>query len=100
MILKGEKIDKGNNKYVEFSLSTQNLDVGGWCCCFGDGSVRWTLNKTINSVEYPLYESEIKKGKENNFNIVKINENRLCNKNPKQPIILRFFNGNSTSVIG
>ncbi len=45
-----------------------------------------------------LYESETKPGKNNRYQHMKINQKRLCNTNPKQPIILRFFN--DTSLIG
>lgn len=97
---KGEKIERGTNKYVEFNLFGRNLDVGSYFLCFGEGGAHWKLYKVKNNEEYLLYESEVREGKDNRFNPVKINEKRLCNNNPKQPIIFRFFCDAGTSLIG
>ncbi len=42
----------------------------------------------------------MREGKDNRFNPLKINEKRLCNNNPKQPIIIRFFCDSGHSLIG
>jgi hypothetical protein len=91
MNFRGEKVERGTSKYVEFTLFGRNIDVGSYFLCFGDGGCRWKLYKIKNNEEYLLYESEIREGKDNRFNAFKINEKRLCNNNPKQPIIFRFF---------
>lgn len=38
-----------------------------------------------------LYESESHLGGTNRYNQLRINEKRLCNNDPKQPIIIRFY---------
>lgn len=76
---------------MEFSLTVRNLDVGSYFLCFGSGSAHWRLYKSKGSEEYLLYESEVREGKNNKFNLLKINEKRLCNNDMQQPIIIRFF---------
>lgn len=58
------------------------------------------MYKLKNNEPYLLYESEVREGKNNRFAPLKINEKRLCNNNPKQPIIIRFFSDSGNSVIG
>jgi hypothetical protein len=67
------------------------VDVGSAFLCFGTGSCNWRLYKNKGGEEYLLYESEVREGKNNKFNPLRINEKRLCNNAPKQPIIFRFF---------
>jgi hypothetical protein len=57
MLLKCEKVDRGTSRYVEFTLSTRNLDVGSAFLCFGEGGAQWKLYKIKNNEEYLLYES-------------------------------------------
>jgi len=60
----------------------------------------WKLFKIRRNEEYLLYESEVKEGKNNRFAHFKINEFKLCNGLPKQPIFIRLYSDNSTSIIG
>jgi hypothetical protein len=100
LYLRCEKVERGCQKYVEFDLITRNLDVGAAFLCFGEGGAQWKLYKIKNNEEYLLYESECKEGKNNRYQHFKINQKRLCNNNPKQPIILRFFDDSGSSLIG
>lgn len=97
---RAEKMERGSSKFVEFTLSARNIDVGSYFLCFGEGGCHWKLYKAKNDGEYLLYESEVREGKDNRFNPFKINEKRLCNNNPKQPIIIRFFADSGHSLIG
>jgi hypothetical protein len=76
------------------------VDVGSFFLCFGSGAARWRLYKVKGSEEFLLYESEVREGKSNLFNPLRINEKRLCNNNPQQPIIFRFFENTGHVVIG
>lgn len=74
--------------------------MGAYFLCFGEGSAHWKLYKIKNNEEYLLYESEVREGRDNRYNPLKINEKRLCNNAPKQPIIFRFFANSGQSLIG
>lgn len=49
------------------------------------------LYKMKNNAEYLLYESEIRDGTDVRFKKVVLNEKKLCNNNPDQPIILNMY---------
>jgi hypothetical protein len=100
LAFKGEKVERGTNKYVEFTLNSRNVDVGSFFLCFGTGGCHWKMYKLKNNEEFILYESEVKDGKNNRFNPVRINEKKLCNNNLKQPIIFRFYEGSGHVLIG
>jgi hypothetical protein len=100
LIFKGEKVERGSSKYVEFVLNSRNVDVGSYFLCFGSGTTHWRLYKSKGGEEYLLYESEVREGKNNRFNPLKINEKRLCNNNPQQLIIFRFFENSGHVLIG
>lgn len=51
----------------------RNIDVGSYFLCFGYGGSHWKLYKVKNGEEYLLYESEVREGKNNRFNQMKIN---------------------------
>lgn len=44
MHLKCEKVDKGVQKLIEFTMRTRDLDIGS-CCFFGADSAHWKLFK-------------------------------------------------------
>lgn len=45
----------------------------------------------MNNEELLIHKSEVKLGKNVQFDHYKINLKKLCNENPKQPISLKFF---------
>ena len=49
------------------------------------------MYKLKNNSEYLLYESEVKDGSNPQFKRVIMNEKKLCNNNPDQPIILKMY---------
>lgn len=53
-------MERGSNKYIEFSLASRNVDVGSFFLCFGSGTARWRLYKLKGNEEFLLYESEVK----------------------------------------
>ena len=56
------------------------------------------LYKLKAGEEYLLYESEYRNGSDNRYDRVKINEKRLCNNNPEQPIMIRFYKQSQISA--
>ena len=73
MILRGEKVEQGTSKFVEWDLVGRNIDVGSAFLCFGESGCQWKLYKIKRESEYLLYESEVKEGKNNRFNKLRIN---------------------------
>jgi hypothetical protein len=57
MNLRGEKVEKGSSKYVEFVMTARNVDVGYSFLCFGEGGCHWKLYKIKNGSDYLLHES-------------------------------------------
>jgi hypothetical protein len=55
MNFKGEKVERGSNKYVEFSMVARNIEVGSYFLCFGEAGCHWKLYKVKNGEEYLLY---------------------------------------------
>ena len=48
MNFRGEKVERGTNKYVQFTLNARNIDVGSSFLCFGNGRSHWRLFKVSN----------------------------------------------------
>jgi hypothetical protein len=57
MNLRGEKVERGSCKYVEFGVAGRNIDVGSFFFCFGERGCQWKLYKVKAGEEYLLYES-------------------------------------------
>lgn len=93
-------MDRGTQRFIEFDLTSRNLDVGSAFLCFGEGGAHWKLFKIKRNEEYILHQSEVREGKNNRYARFKIKESKLCNNNPKQPIVLRFYADSGNSVIG
>ena len=49
------------------------------------------MYKIKNNSEYLLYESEVKDGNDPRFKRVVMNEKKLCNNDPDQPIVLKMY---------
>lgn len=95
-----EKVDRGTQSFIEFDLVTRNLAVGSSFLCFGEGGAHWKLYKVKRNEEILLHQSEVREGKNNRYAHYKIKESKLCNKNPKQAIIIRFYEDSGSSMIG
>ena len=98
--LKCEKVDRGSQRIIEFDVLSRNLDVGTSFLCFGEGGAHFKLFKIKRNEEYMLQESKVKVGQNNRFGHVKVRESKLCNNNPKQPIVIRFYQDNGNTIIG
>ena len=92
MILKCEKVERGNNKLIEFDITANDLPSDSWFLCFGSTSPMFRLYKIKNNSEYLLYESEIRDGTDVRFKKVLLNEKKLCNNNVNQQVVLRTYN--------
>ncbi len=91
MIIRIEKVVNEGNNFVQFGIHGINIDVGSWFLCFGSANTFFKIYKVKKEEEFLIYESEVKEGKNPTFNQVKLKVKKLCNNNPLQPIIVRFY---------